>query len=78
MMAIVAKPKRHVSPRLINAMMVGITRSNSVSSRSSEYDVFVDQVPGNDEINAPMSTDESMQQDLFGEQDVQRPWSSEM
>ena len=39
-MVIVAKPK-HVSPRLINAMMVGITRSNSDSRRISECDVSV-------------------------------------
>ena len=35
MMAIVAKPKKHVSPRLINAMMVGITCSNSEFRRIS-------------------------------------------
>ena len=71
-MAIVAKPRKHVSPRLTNATMVGITRRNSVSRRSSECDAFVDRVPGNDEINASMSADESMQQDLFGEQNVQK------
>ena len=72
MMAIVAKPKKHVSPRLINAMMVGITRRNSEFHRTSECDAFVDRVPGNDDINASMSADESMQQDLFGEQNVQK------
>ena len=43
-----------------------------ISRRSSECDAFVDRVPGNDEINASMSADESMQQDLFGEQIVQK------
>ena len=32
MVAIVAKHKKHVSPRLINAMMVGITRHNCCST----------------------------------------------
>ena len=41
-MALVGKPKKHVSPRLINAMMVGITRHNPDSRRTSECDAFVD------------------------------------
>ena len=71
-MAIVAKPQKHVSPRLINAMMVGITRSNSESRRISECDAYEDQSWGNDEVEAQMMTDESMhQENLFGRPDVQ-------
>ena len=55
---IVAKPK-HVSPRLINAMMVGITRRNSDHRRISECDVSVEQVHGNDEVDAEMSFHET-------------------
>ena len=73
MMAIVAKPKKHVSPRLINAMMVGLTRRNSESRRISECDAYQDQSWGNDEVEAQMMTDESMQQEnLFAEPDVQK------
>ena len=65
--AIVVKPKKHVSPRLINAMMVGITRRNSESCRISECDAYEDQSWGNDEVEAQMMTDESMhQENLFG------------
>ena len=42
MMTIVVKPKKHVSPQLMNSMLVGITRSNSDFQRISECDVFVD------------------------------------
>ena len=54
-MTIVVKPKKHVSPLLMNSMLVGITHSNSDFQRISECDAFVDRVPGNDEINAQMS-----------------------
>ena len=53
MMAIVAKPKKHVSPLLINTMLVGITRRNSDFRRISECDVSVDQALGNDELDVP-------------------------
>ena len=67
-----AKPKKHVSPRLINAMMVGITRRNTESRRISECDEYQAQAWGNDEIDAQMMTDESMhQENLFGRPDVQ-------
>ena len=73
MMAIVAKPKKHVSSRLINAMMVGLTRRNSESRRISECDAYQDKSWGNDEVEAQMMTDESMQQEnLFAEPDVQK------
>ena len=80
-MMMVAKPK-HVSPRLINAMMVGITRCNSDHRRISECDVSVDRVQDNDEVDAEMSFHESVQEDLFGEsmetEMFRRPWSPEM
>ena len=56
-MTIVLKPKKHVSPRLMNSMLVGITRSNSDFRRISGCDASVDRVPGNDEIDAQMSFD---------------------
>ena len=72
-MAIVAKPTKHVSPRLINAMMVGITRRKSEVRRTSECDEYQDQAWGTDEIDAQMMSDESMhQENLFGEPDVQK------
>ena len=75
MMATVAKSKKHVSPQLINAMMVGITRRNSEFRRTSECDAYPDQVLGDDEIDTQMMSDESMQQEnLFGEPDVQKAW----
>ena len=61
-MVIAVKPK-HVSPRLINAMMVGITRHNSDSRRTRECDAFVDRVPGDDEIDAQMSFNESVHEE---------------
>ena len=74
-MVIVAKPK-HVSPRLINATMVGITRHNSDSRRTSECDAFVDRVPDNDEIDAQMSFNESVTEELFGDLFVQKTLES--
>ena len=47
-------------------MLVGITRRNSDSRRTSECDAFVDRVPGDDEIDAQMSFTESVQEDLQG------------
>ena len=73
MMAIVAKPKKHVSPRLINAKMVGITRSTSEIRRTSECEAYPDQAWGNDDTYTQMMSDESMQQEnLFAEPDVQK------
>ena len=67
-----AKPKKHVSPRLINAMMVGMTRRNTEPRRISECDAYEDQSWGNDEVEAQMMTDESVHQvNLFGRPDVQ-------
>ena len=72
MVAIVAKPKKHVSPRLINAMMVGMTRRNTDPRRISECDAYEDQSWGNDEVEAQMMTDESVHQvNLFGRPDAQ-------
>ena len=71
MMAIVAKPQRHVSPRLINAMMVGITRCISEVRRTSECEVYQDEAWGNDYTDTQMMSDESMhQENLFGRPDV--------
>ena len=74
-MVIVAKPK-HVSPQLINAIMVGITRRNPDHRRISECDVSVEQVQGNDEVDAEMSFHEYAQEDLFGDRNVQKTLQS--
>ena len=71
-MVIAVKPK-HVSPRLINAMMVGITRHTSEVRRTSECEAYPDQAWGNDDTYTQMMSDESMQQEnLFAEPDVQK------
>jgi hypothetical protein len=70
-MAVVFKPKKHVSPRLVNAMMVGMTRRNSESRRISECDEYYGQAWGNDEIDTQLMQEESwQQQDLFGRPDA--------
>ena len=66
------KPRKHVSPRLMNSMLVGITRRNSDFRRISECDASVDRVPGNNEIDIQMSFDGSMQEELFDDQYVQK------
>ena len=66
-MAIVAKPKKHVSPRTMNATLVGITRRNADMQRISECDASVDRTLGNDELDAQRSFDWSFHEDLFGE-----------
>ena len=57
-------------------MMVEITRRNSDSRRTSECDVFVDRVQDNDEIYAQMSFNESVQEELFGDRNVQKTLES--
>ena len=66
---IVAKPKmKHVSPRVMNAMLVGITkRSEPDMQRISEREASVDRELGSDEFDAQTSIDGSFQQDLFGD-----------
>ena len=64
---IVAKPKeRHVSPRLMNAMLVGITRHNPDMQRISDSDASVDRILGSGELDARMSFDWSLNANLFG------------
>ena len=67
-----AKPKKHVSPRTMNAMLVGITRHNSDFRRISDSNASVDRAMGNDGIDAQTSLDGSLNEDLFGEQYVQK------
>ena len=68
MATIVKKPKkRHVSPRAMNAMLVGITkRSDPDMRRISDSEASVDRELGSDEFDAQTSIDRSFQQDLFG------------
>ena len=74
---IVAKPKkRHVSPRSMNAMLVGITRSNPDMQRISGSNESVHRVLSSDELDAQMSFDRSLNANLFGEQDVQKALES--
>ena len=67
--AIVLKPqKKHVSPRSMNAMLVGITkRRDPEMRRISESEASVDRALGSDELDAQTSIDGSFQQDLFGD-----------
>ena len=73
-----------LSLRLMNAMLVGITRRNSDMQRISECDASVDRVLGSDELDvlgsdeldAQMSFDGSLNANLFGEQDVQKAFES--
>ena len=56
--------------------MVGITRHNSDSLKIRECDAFVDRVPDNDEIDAQMSFNESVNEERFGDQYVQKTLES--
>ena len=56
--------------------MVGITHHNSDHRRISECDVSVDRVQDNNEVDAEMSFHESVQENLFGDQDVQKALES--
>ena len=66
----------------MNTMLVGITRRNADMQRISECDASVDRALGNDELDAQMLFDGSLQEELFGDQYVQipfrRPWGPEM
>ena len=70
-MVIVAKPKkRHVSPRSMNAMLVGITRRNPDMRRISDSDASVDRghrALGSNELDAQTSFGGSLNAILFGE-----------
>ena len=74
MMAI--KPTKHVSPRTINAMMVGITRRKTEFQVISECDASVDRALDDKKIDGPMSFNWSMQGDLFGEKHVHKALES--
>ena len=78
MVAIVAKPqKKHVSPRTINAMMVGMTRhAPDCLRRISESSAFVDRVSSSDEVEARMSFNGNLNDDLCGETDIQNALGS--
>ena len=76
-MTILVKPKKkHVSPRLMNAMLVGIARRNSEFQRPRECDASVDRVSEDDEIGDRMSINRSLQEDLFGGADVYKALQS--
>ena len=67
-----AKPKKHVSHRTMNAMLVGITRSNPDMQRISECNVSVDPALGSEDVDAQTPFDGSLNEVLFGEQYVQK------
>ena len=64
-----AKPKKkHVSPRAMNAMLVGTTKHRDPDMRMiSEREASVVRELGNDKLDAQTSIDGSFQQDLFGD-----------
>ena len=76
--AIVAKPqKKHVSPRTINTMLVGMTRHDPDRlTRIKESEASVDQASSSDEIDARTSLDGSLDENLFDDQDVQKALES--
>ena len=63
---LVARPKKHVSPRTMNAMMVGITRRSSEFRRISDSDASVDRELDGEDADAQTSIDGSFHDDLFG------------
>ena len=76
--AIVVKPKqKHVSPRTINAMMVGIKRHDydgliGINQRAAS----VERESSSDEVGARMSIDGSLTVDLFGTTDIPKALES--
>jgi hypothetical protein len=64
--AIVAKPRKHVSPRTMNALMVGITRRSSEFRRISDSDASVDRELDGEDADAQTSFNGSLHDDLFG------------
>ena len=82
MATIVKQPKkRHVSPRAMNAMLVGITKRRDPDMRRiSDSEASVDRVLDNDKLDAQTSINGSFQQDLFGDyvQKALEVWSPEM
>ena len=60
----------------MNAILVGITRCNSDMQSIRECDVSVDQALGSDEVDAQTSFDGSFQEDLFGNQYIQKALES--
>ena len=72
-----AKPKKHVSPRTMNAMLVGIIRRSSEFRRISDSDASVDLALDGEEADAQTSFDGSFHEDLLVTM-YTRPWSPEM
>ena len=73
--AVVVKPqKKHVSPWTINAMLVGMTRHDPdhLRRRIMESEASVDRASSSDEVDARTSFDVSLNENLFGDPNVQR------
>ena len=73
-----AKPqKKHVSPRTINALMVGMTHHDPDRLRQiTESEASVDRASSSDEVNARTSFDGSLNDDLFGDTDIHKALES--
>ena len=72
-----AKPqKKHVSPRTMNAMLVGMTRRDPDMRRISNSEASVDRASSSDEVDARTSFDGSLNENLFADTDVQKALES--
>ena len=61
----------------MNAMLVGMTRHDPDHMRRiSDSEVSVDRALGSDEVDAQTSFDRSLNEDLFGDPDVQKALES--
>ena len=69
--------KKHVSPRTINVMSVGMTHHDPDRLRKiMESEASVDQAGSSDEVDARMSFDGSLNENIFGDPDVQKALES--
>ena len=71
---VVKLQKKHVSPWTINAMLVGMTRHDPdhLRRRIMESEASVDRASSSDEVDARTSFDVSLNENLFGDPNVQR------
>ena len=76
--AIVVKPqKKHVSPRTINAMLVGMTHHDPDRlKRITESEASVDRASSSDEVDARTSVNWSLNENFFDEPDVHKALES--
>ena len=73
-MVMVKRKSKTISPRSINAMQVGYTRYDHKDAACNRERVeVVERELSSDDIEAQMSVDESMQEELFGDYQAQYP-----